>query len=523
MPFGGVAVKNGLDRKIELVRERQRKRKRWIRERLSRGVRKDSDDGGRWITTENNHKVHLNEEGVPDKGNPHVIEKMVAGGAGKTVPVKDIGGLPKGSVIRVESGWHKGNWVATGEEWNGSSVFQELRMKDGKYVAGVTSVGANSLINSFGAGGSDDVELSGGMEMPGIKEIISGIDAKAEEKRRKQEEARMLSERARKKEEARKKYQTPQEVFSNPLYGEMGSIKVVDGETYVVNGAMELQKVGEGDLDENGRPKKPGYDEGFVKKLSGRGRVVNAGLESQGVIGTEKDRDAFEAMVPEEADETFRGKTAGIWKKLTKAARYALYDYTGNNGYKRVNGALRGMRKDIPEDTKKDINLITDAVDKSSLGTDTILYRGTTKSAFCKLFGLPESFFDGVDVGDAVGRTGRDDAFMSCGAAEGAGYSGQTRDVVLRVFTPKGTKALYAEPFAAGGGGHVGPLWDGESKQVFVSGECEVIVQRGTTLKITGVKKKRVRRNSESTWEHTYEDVLYVDVCVVGQEYEYLK
>lgn len=34
------------------------------------------DDKGRWITTENGHKVHLNEEGVPDKGNPHVIAAM---------------------------------------------------------------------------------------------------------------------------------------------------------------------------------------------------------------------------------------------------------------------------------------------------------------------------------------------------------------------------------------------------------------------------------------------------------------
>ena len=39
-----------------------------------------AEDKGRWITTENGHKVHLNEEGNPDKGNPHVLEKM-AGGA----------------------------------------------------------------------------------------------------------------------------------------------------------------------------------------------------------------------------------------------------------------------------------------------------------------------------------------------------------------------------------------------------------------------------------------------------------
>ncbi len=28
------------------------------------------DDDGRWVTTEHDHKIHLNEEGVPDKGNP---------------------------------------------------------------------------------------------------------------------------------------------------------------------------------------------------------------------------------------------------------------------------------------------------------------------------------------------------------------------------------------------------------------------------------------------------------------------
>lgn len=36
----------------------------------------EDEDEGRWITTENGHHVHLNEEGEPDKGNPHVIEKM---------------------------------------------------------------------------------------------------------------------------------------------------------------------------------------------------------------------------------------------------------------------------------------------------------------------------------------------------------------------------------------------------------------------------------------------------------------
>ena len=40
-------------------------------------IRHDAaDDDGRWVTTENDHHVHINEEGVPDKGNPYVLATM---------------------------------------------------------------------------------------------------------------------------------------------------------------------------------------------------------------------------------------------------------------------------------------------------------------------------------------------------------------------------------------------------------------------------------------------------------------
>ena len=35
-----------------------------------------ADDDGRWVTTENDHRVHINEEGIPDKGNPYVLATM---------------------------------------------------------------------------------------------------------------------------------------------------------------------------------------------------------------------------------------------------------------------------------------------------------------------------------------------------------------------------------------------------------------------------------------------------------------
>ena len=49
-------------------------------------------DSGRWVTTENDHKIHFNESGEPDKGNPHVIAAMKGGktngASGGEVPKK---------------------------------------------------------------------------------------------------------------------------------------------------------------------------------------------------------------------------------------------------------------------------------------------------------------------------------------------------------------------------------------------------------------------------------------------------
>lgn len=36
----------------------------------------DDDEKGHWVTTENNHHIHINENGVPDKGNPYVVAAM---------------------------------------------------------------------------------------------------------------------------------------------------------------------------------------------------------------------------------------------------------------------------------------------------------------------------------------------------------------------------------------------------------------------------------------------------------------
>jgi len=57
---------------------KKKKRVDGFRERRQKRLDAKTEEG-RWITTENGHKVHLNEEGEPDKGNPHVISKMSGG------------------------------------------------------------------------------------------------------------------------------------------------------------------------------------------------------------------------------------------------------------------------------------------------------------------------------------------------------------------------------------------------------------------------------------------------------------
>ena len=54
--------------------------KKYIKRRNARiKARMDAGEEGRWVTTENDHKIHISSEGVPDKGNPHVIKVMRAG------------------------------------------------------------------------------------------------------------------------------------------------------------------------------------------------------------------------------------------------------------------------------------------------------------------------------------------------------------------------------------------------------------------------------------------------------------
>lgn len=89
--------------------------------------------------------------------------------------------------------------------------------------------------------------------------------------------------------------------------------------------------------------------------------------------------------------------------------------------------------------------------------------------------------------------------FGRWGVAKGTGFSG---DVIFNIYAPRGTKMMYCEPFSGFGNG-AGRNWDGIAKQQSFGFESEMLLQRGTTFKITKIEK------SNGTW--------YIDLDVVTQ------
>lgn len=135
---------------------------------------------------------------------------------------------------------------------------------------------------------------------------------------------------------------------------------------------------------------------------------------------------------------------------------------------------------------------MADAIGQCELPCDTFLYRGTKRSAFAKLLGNADLDFT-EDLSKYVGIVVKDKGFLSTGTAEGTGFDDD--QVNYKIYCPKGTKAIYAEPFSeCGEGDKLG--WDGKSTQKKFSSEFETILQRGTSLQIVGIEK-----NQDGNWD----------------------
>ena len=206
------------------------------------------------------------------------------------------------------------------------------------------------------------------------------------------------------------------------------------------------------------------------------------------------------------ADADLRDTTGAIWKTLTDRQKKALYDYTGGF-FMDINHSLRKGHGTEANGSKA--SDITAAIAKSKTKQDMWLYRGVGFEALPNLFGIKENCLHGNKIESIVGKTGKDSGFMSCGTTASTGY-GNVTDVDMKIFVPKGSEALYAEPFSKYGSNPDSFHWNGESHQTYFSSEMETILQRGSQFQCT-----------KATYD-AKEQKYHLEIAVIGQEYKTL-
>ena len=264
------------------------------------------------------------------------------------------------------------------------------------------------------------------------------------------------------------------------------------------------------------------------------------------------------------ADKELRPELDAMWDTLTDVEKYGIWEYTRNShpmnqplaGFNDGWGRSRyfvGIDKthwghqdnynnrnfgDAPKMAKfgkanghpsyhKAITELTKALEKSQLKKGIWLVRGSDEEGFAGLFesgGSGGLNFNNVmsllsgghslaDIKKAlVGQTGQNHSFTSTGVATGTGFSGSVK---YRIYAPKGTKGIYAEPQSYWGGTASRNIYKKGQSYSHVSGEAEIIIQRGTRYRITDV------RGGPGNWQIDMEVVEQPDYFKNGDENTY--
>lgn len=257
-----------------------------------------------------------------------------------------------------------------------------------------------------------------------------------------------------------------------------------------------------------------------LQKLD-KGDIIEAADEAY----TQARKDAAVwAKSTKEADDVLRDVSGQVWKAAPKAEKDAIYEYTSS--YSKFNEPLRGIEygtnavKGVgnidfdtigtsyvgykPGQVRKQINAMTDIIEKSTYDFDIWLQRGCDYRGMDSFFEISMSDLQNASQAELekllLGKTVTDYGFFSCGVSKGKGFS--HKPIIMNVYAPKGTKMMYAEPFSAFGNGS-GRSWDGVAKQSTFGSESEIILQQGTSFRITKVEKTGGK--------------LYVDIEVILQ------
>ena len=149
-------------------------------------------------------------------------------------------------------------------------------------------------------------------------------------------------------------------------------------------------------------------------------------------------------------------------------------------------------------DHAKAIADLTTAIDSMELPSSMYLFRGSDYNGLAGWFegngfgfdDMLELFKNGSkeDLKALEGMTVQNHAFTSTAIAGDSGFSG---DVSYKIYAPKGTRGIYAEPQSFYGKtvGRKEALYKTGQSYNDVGSEAEIILQRGTEFRITGIKK----------------------------------
>lgn len=233
---------------------------------------------------------------------------------------------------------------------------------------------------------------------------------------------------------------------------------------------------------------------------------------------------AMWAKSTKEADALLRDRCGEVWRSSPPIQKNAIYDYT--QSYHKFNEPLRGIEYgsekflgvgnvDLdqigvsysgwkPGAMRKEINAMTDIIEKSVYQEDFWLQRGCRFKGMDKFFNVPMDKLQHASQAELeallLGTTPTEYGFCSCGVAKGKGFSS---DIILNIYAPSGTQMMYVEPFSAFGNGS-GKSWDGLKPQSSFGQESEIILQQGTTFRVTKVEKTP--------------GTIYIDLEVIGQK-----
>lgn len=210
-----------------------------------------------------------------------------------------------------------------------------------------------------------------------------------------------------------------------------------------------------------------------------------------------------------EADDYFHQYAKEIWPKLTDEEKEALWGYTAGSGYiteplRAINGHYYYYTARMKE-TESHIRALTKAIDKCGIKDDVFIKRDDAAWGVEYVFGIKDLQKFKGDPKALIGMTGTDESFISCGTCTNTFFTATGRkDVIFRIYCPRGTKGTYCQPFSSCG--TYGRRWDGIKKSNPTNrAENEFLLQRGTKYRITDAK-----------YDHTT-GKWTIDIEVIGQ------